>query len=142
MSERFRKRVAVVTAFLNGVGNLDFDTVGQQLADDAVMVLPFVDEVPEVHGKSAIVDQLRNSIPQMFERMDFAYDEWYDVHGADALVAEYHSDCPQKGNGGTYQNRYITVFRFDGDKISLYKEYLNPLKLMAAMAPPEGSATP
>jgi ketosteroid isomerase-like protein len=140
MSEPFLRRVEIVTEFLNGIGNLDFDAVGQHLAEDAVMVLPFVDEMPPVQGRSAIVDQLRGSIPQMFARMNFAYDEWYDVRDADALIAEYHSDCPQKGNGGTYRNTYVTVFRFEGDKISLYKEYLNPLKLMAVIPPADGPA--
>jgi ketosteroid isomerase-like protein len=132
--ERFVEKKKIVTTFLDGIGNLDFDTAGEHLADDAVMVLPFV-EVAAVQGKSAIVHQLRNSIPQMFDRMDFAYDEWYDVRNPDVLVVEYHSECPQKGTSGTYRNRYITVFRFDDDKISLYKEYLNPMELIAAMTP-------
>ncbi|MGB8501539.1 nuclear transport factor 2 family protein [Mycobacterium sp.] len=140
MSEPFFRRVEVVTHFLDSIGDLDFDSVRQHLADDAVMVLPFVDNMPALQGKSAIVDQLRSSIPQMFERMNFAYDQWYDVHDADALIVEYHSECPQKGSGATYTNSYISVFRFESDKISLYKEYLNPLRVIDAVASPGGSA--
>jgi ketosteroid isomerase-like protein len=140
MSEPFFRRVEVVTHFLDSIGDLDFDSVRQHLADDAVMVLPFVDNMPALQGKSAIVDQLRSSIPQMFERMNFAYDQWYDVHDADALIVEYHSECPQKGSGATYENSYISVFRFESDKISLYKEYLNPLRVIDAVASPGGSA--
>lgn len=140
MSEPFFRRVEVVTDFLDSIGDLDFDSVGQHLADDAVMVLPFVDNMPALQGKSAIVDQLRSSIPQMFERMNFAYDQWYDVRDDDALIVEYHSECPQKGSGATYTNSYISVFRFESDKISLYKEYLNPLRVIDAVASPGGSA--
>lgn len=140
MSEPFTRRVEVVTDFLDSIGDLDFDSVGQHLADDAVMVLPFVDDMPALQGKSAIVDQLRSSIPQMFERMNFAFDEWYDVHDDDGLIVEYHSECPQKGSGATYTNSYISVFRFDGDKISLYKEYLNPLRVIDTVAPSDTSA--
>lgn len=133
MPESMLRRVEVVTDFLDGIGDLDFDRAGRLLADDAVMVLPFVD-MPELQGKSAIVDQLRSSIPQMFDRMNFTYDNWYDVDADAALIVEYHSECPQKGSGGTYTNSYISVFRFEGDKISLYKEYLNPLRMIDAVA--------
>ena len=140
MSEPFFRRVEVVTDFLDSIGDFDFDSVGQHLADDAVMVLPFVDNMPALQGKSAIVGQLSSSIPQMFERMNFAYDQWYDVRDDDALIVEYHSECPQKGSGATYTNSYISVFRFESDKISLYKEYLNPLRVIDAVASPGGSA--
>ena len=105
MSEPFFRRVEVVTDFLDSIGDLDFDSVRQHLADDAVMVLPFVDNMPALQGKSAIVDQLSSSIPQMFERMNFAYDQWYDVRDDDALIVEYHSECPQKGSGATYDEQ-------------------------------------
>ena len=139
MSATFDERVRAVRGFLDGIGDLDFDRVEHHLAEDAVMVLPFVDEVPPTRGRSAIVDQLRNSVPAMFERMNFTYDEFYDVRGADAVVAEYHSECPQRGTGKIYRNTYITVFRFDGDKITLYKEYLNPLKFIGFTEPVQGT---
>ena len=132
MSSDFHQSVVTVRDFLDGIGNLDFDRVEQQLSQDAVMVLPFVEEVPPVRGRTSIVDQLRNSVPLMFERMNFTYDDWFEVRDADALVVEYHSECPQRGTGVIYRNTYITVFRFDQDKISLYKEYLNPLKFQAS----------
>jgi uncharacterized protein len=139
VSSDFHRRVATVREFLDSLGNLDFDRVEQRLAQDAVLVLPFVEEVPPVRGRSAIVEQLRNSVPLMFERMNFTYDEWYDVRDADAVVVEYHSECPQKGTGKIYRNTYITVFRFDQDKITLYKEYLNPLKFAGFTDAVDGS---
>jgi ketosteroid isomerase-like protein len=140
MSEPFVEKVRVVTEFLNSIGNLDFDAVGEHLAENAVMVLPFVDGLSPVHGKDAIVDQLRGSIPQMFERMNFAFDDWYNVCDTDTLIAEYHSECPQKGTGTIYKNSYITVFRFEDEKINLYREYLNPSRIFAAVSPAESAA--
>lgn len=124
--------------FLDGIGDLNFDRVEEHLAADAVMVLPFVEGVPPTRGRSEIVAQLRNSVPVMFERMNFTYDEWYDIRGADAVVAEYHSECPQRGSGRIYRNSYITVFRFEGVKITLYKEYLNPVKFIGFTEPVQG----
>ena len=131
MSALFSARVEIVADFLDGIGNLDFGRVERHLADDAVMWLPFVEALPPVQGKSEIVERLRSTVPQMFERMNFTYDAWYDIRNADALVAEYRSECPQNGGEELYRNSYITVFRFEGEKITLYKEYLNPEKIMA-----------
>ena len=134
----FEKRVQRARDFLDSIGALDFDRVERCLAADAVMVLPFVEEGPPTRGRSAIVEQLRTSVPVMFERMNFTYDAWYDVRGAESLIAEYHSECPQRGTGNVYRNSYITVFAFEGDKIALYKEYLNPLKFIGFTDPVQG----
>ena len=131
MAPSFPEKVAIVTDFLDSIGNLDFARVGQILAEDAVMALPFVEALPPVRGRSEIVQRLQDTIPRMFERMAFTYDEWYDVRNMDALVAEYCSECPQRGGDAVYRNDYIGVFRFDGGKIALYREYLNPGKMVA-----------
>ena len=138
-----RRKIEVVTDFLDRTGNLDFDGAGQLLAENAVMVMPFVDEMPRLEGRTAIIDQMRSVIPRMFERMNFSYDAWYDVcNEDDTLIAEYHSECPWTGGAGTYRNSYITVFRFEGDKIALYKEYLNPMRMNALGVSPDGCDAP
>lgn len=133
----FQRKVEIVTDYLNKIGSQDIDGAGQHLADNAVMMVPFapsMDDVPPLEGKSTILDQMRGVILPAFVRMDFTMDEWYDVSGSDALIAEYHSVCPLKeprGQGGEYRNSYVGVFRFADDKIILHKEYFNPVKLTA-----------
>ena len=133
----FRHKVDIVTDYLNSIGALDFDGVGQHLADDAVMMVPFapsMEDVPPLVGKQKILDQMRGVIVPAFVRMDFTVDEWYDVSDSDALIAEYHSVCPLRGptgQGAEYRNSYVGVFRFEGDKIVLHREYFNPIKLAA-----------
>ncbi len=126
-SPEFDARVGIITAFLDGIGDLDFERVAQCLTDDAVMTLPFLD-IPLTNGRAAIVGQLSASVPRMFERMNFFYDAWYDA-GPDTVIAEYHSVCPLKDRPGEYRNSYITVFGFRGNQIGLYKEYLNPTRM-------------
>ena len=143
MSVPVRRKIEVVTDFLDKTGDLDFDSAGQLLAENAVMIMPFVDEIPRLEGRTAIIDQMRSVIPRMFERMNFSYDAWYDVCNDEAaLIAEYHSECPSTGGAGIYRNSYITVFRFDGDKIALYKEYLNPVRMIGFAVPSDGCDTP
>lgn len=129
MPSTFDRRVAIATDFVDSIGNLDFDRVAQHLAANAVMLAPFVDEMPPAEGGPAIVERLRGTVPLMFERMNFTYDRWYGVSDADTVIGEYHSDSPLKGREGRYQNSYITVFKFDGDKIVLFKEYFNPVRM-------------
>ena len=130
MSVPVRRKIEVVTEFLDKVGNLDFDGAEQHLAENAVMITPFIDDLAPLEGRTAIIEQMRNLIPQMLKRMNFTYDAWYDVRDdEDTLIAEYHSESPWKAGDGTYKNSYITVFRFEDDKIALYKEYLNPMRM-------------
>lgn len=130
MTDTFSRRVELVQGFLDSMAGLDFDRLGDHLADDAVMVLPFLEALPPLQGKAAIVGQTKATMEQMFDSMTFTYDAWYDVRDSDTLIAEYHSEAALK-TGGVYRNQYITVFRFDGDKITLYKEFLNPGNVMA-----------
>ncbi len=129
----FRRKVDIVTDYLGRIGSLDIEGAGRHLADNAVMMVPFapsVEDVPPLVGKQAILDEMRGVIVPAFVRMDFIIDEWYDVGDSDALIAEYHSECPLKG-GGEYRNSYVGLFRFEDDKIVLHKEYFNPVKLTA-----------
>ncbi|GAA2554507.1 nuclear transport factor 2 family protein [Mycolicibacterium diernhoferi] len=137
MTAPFTRRVEIATDFLNSIGSLDFEEVGRHLADDAIMALPFLDDLPALHGKSAIVDQLRNTIPHLFRRMDFTFDQWYNIRESDAVIAEYHSEAIMLASDNAYRNSYITVFRFDGDRISLYREYLNPAKMTDLISSPD-----
>lgn len=125
----FAQRVEVIKDFLDSIGNLDFEGVEKHLSDNAVMTLPFLDGLAPTEGRAAIAEQLSATVPQMFERMNFFYDAFYDVRDSDTVIAEYHSECPRKGQAGVYRNNYITVFGFDGEKIALYKEYLNPTRM-------------
>ncbi len=134
----FHRKVDIVTDYLNKIGSQDIDGAGQHLADNAVMMVPFApsaEDVPPLVGKQTILDEMRGVILRAFVRMDFTIDEWYDVSGPDALIAEYHSVCPLRGQGGEYRNSYVGVFRFQDDKITLHKEYFNPIRLTALAAP-------
>ncbi|MCB0940818.1 MAG: nuclear transport factor 2 family protein [Mycobacterium sp.] len=125
----FSRRVEVVRGFLDSIGALDFERAATHLADHAVMTLPFVDGQPPTEGRAAIVGRLSTSVPQLFERMTFHYDAFYEVRDSGTLIAEYHSECPRRNNAGVYRNTYITVFGFDGERIAHYKEYLNPMRM-------------
>ncbi len=125
----FSRRVEVVRDFLDSIGKLDFDRAATHLTDNAVMALPFIDGLPPTEGRDAIVGQLSASVPQLFERMTFCYDTFYEVRDCDTVIAEYRSECPRRNGAGVYRNTYIAVFGFDDEQIVLYREYLNPTRM-------------
>lgn len=133
MSSTSQEKIKIVTEFLERIGRLDIRGAGELLHEDAVMMLPYVDPVPDVIGKQAIIEQLEATTPKMLEYMKFTFDEWYPTADPNCLIVEYRSSCARRDRGGLYENSYISVFKFIGNKISLYKEYLNPLPTAALM---------
>lgn len=124
-----RHNIEIAEDFLNRLGRKDFEGVGQLLAENAVIMLPFLPNSPVLEGRQAILEQFAASMGQTLENMKFTFDAWYPTTEDDVLVGEYHSKCDLKEFAGTYENTYITIARFDGDKIVSWKEYCNPSRL-------------
>jgi ketosteroid isomerase-like protein len=131
MSVQAQKKIEIVTDFMNSIGKLDIEGAGRHLAENAVMVIPYLESMPALEGKANIIRALNDTVPKMYERMEITYDAWYPVSDSDVLITEYRSYCPLRGKSGAYRNVYISVVHFENDKITLYKEYLNPLKINA-----------
>lgn len=123
------RQIEIIERFLGCIGSLDLDRAGDYLDEHCEMTLPYLPSSAPLHGRAAIIAQFKATMPQMLERMDFTFLQWYPSLDSDVVIAEYRSYCPLKGGGGVYENDYITVFRFREDRIVLYREYLNPLQL-------------
>lgn len=133
------ERIALATEFLTRLGRLDAAGVAELLTPDAVMILPFLDAVPDVLGREAIVRQIETTMQPTLESMHFTFDAWHETAGGDVVIGEYRSRCPLLA-GGVYENAYVGFFTFDGDRIAGYKEYLNPLAMAAAFGALAGPA--
>ncbi len=123
------QRIEIARSFLDKLGALDIDGAGEYVAEDAVMLFPFFQQPGPYEGKETILNQFRSTLPNFWERMEFHYKAWYPTVDPDVLIAEFDSKAIKKGNTGTYENEYITVFKFRGDKLVLIKEYFNPSRL-------------
>lgn len=122
-------KIATVTEFMNRLGRMDIAGAAELLTEDAVMALPYLEQIEDLHGRNAIVAQIEATMVQMLEAMHFTYDAWYEAVDGETVIGEYRSKCPIRGREGFYENDYIAVFKLRDGKIALYKEYLNPLKL-------------
>lgn len=122
-------KTEIVRTFMERLGRLDIDGASELLDEDCVMSFPYIDALDDVVGREAIVAQIKGTMMQMLEAMHFTFDSWFEAKDGQTVITEYRSRCPIRGSDGFYENAYVGIFAFKGDRIALYKEYLNPLKL-------------
>ena len=114
----------------------DFDGVVALLDDNVEFDLAFAPEMLEmpVRGREAMHKLLSGIIGAMFEPFRIEISQIYGGCDNDVLVAEYKSDAVVKHNGNHYLNRYVGIFRFDGDEIVFWREYHNTEEATRALS--------
>jgi ketosteroid isomerase-like protein len=115
-------------------GLVDGDHFFDLLADD--VVFDFVITVPDyprhVVGRDNLMELYRGYGATFF--LDRCYD--LRVHHADAtatVVLEYASEGKVVATGYPYGNRYISVVTLKDRKVSAWRDYLDPLRVFAAL---------
>ena len=126
-----------------GISALDLDAVIGELHDDVRFELPYEAAVPD-SGLDGIRDLL-GSMFVMFGKFDMTVADIYDLVDPNMLVARYRGDALGRDKPVVYQNDYLGVFEFRDGRISLWREYDNPVVSAAAIAKfaegtPESSA--
>jgi ketosteroid isomerase-like protein len=126
-----------------GISALDLDAVIGELHDDVRFELPYEAAVPD-SGLDGIRDLL-GSMFVMFGKFDMTVTDIYDLVDPNMLVARYRGDALGRDKPVVYQNDYLGVFEFRDGRISLWREYDNPVVSAAAIAKfaegtPESSA--
>jgi ketosteroid isomerase-like protein len=117
---------------MDGINALDLDVVIGELHDDARFELPYEDAVPD-SGRDGIRDLLA-SMFVMFQKFDMTITDIYDLLDPNLLVARYRGDALGRDKPVVYQNDYLGVFEFRDGRISLWREYDNPMVSAAAIA--------
>jgi ketosteroid isomerase-like protein len=115
-------------------GLADGDQFFDLLADD--VVFDFVITVPDyprrVAGRSNLIELYRGYGSTFF--LDRCHD--LRVHRSDAtrtVVLEYASQGKVVTTGHPYSNRYISVITLKDRKVSHWRDYLDPLRVVAAL---------
>jgi ketosteroid isomerase-like protein len=115
-------------------GLVDGDHFFNLLADD--VVFDFVITVPDyprhVAGRDNVIELYRGYGSSFF--LDRCYD--LRVHRSDStssVVLEYASEGKVVTTGFPYRNRYISVITLRDRKVSHWRDYLDPLRVFAAL---------
>jgi ketosteroid isomerase-like protein len=119
----------VFTEMLNALGRKDFDTFETFIAEEAVFEWPY----PPVDGFDGMMKgraKFRKFCEAgMADCAPYAYsiEQIHDQALPDMLIAEYSSHSFYHPRKIEYANKYLGIFRFEGERITYWKEYLNPL---------------
>lgn len=133
-------------AFLDQVTHMLRHALGDSLApgvvdyldmfsEDAVFEFPFSPGGGvHVEGKEGMAAYLR-SIEDGIALDEFTLKAKYPMVDGRTTVLEYDSKGHHRITGRPYIQSYVTVLRMSGGRITLFREYFDPLAVMAASKP-------
>ncbi|MCU1359266.1 MAG: hypothetical protein JWN99_555 [Ilumatobacteraceae bacterium] len=137
------QNVALLQRFFDSLNSWDFEAMRQIFHPDVVVDLPYVFEPfpSEVRGFDAVM-AFMEGVPDFAEAenlSDFSLHAFAD--DPNELVAEFRSDMKLR-NGREHKNQYVVRATVCDGKLILYREYMNPIKLLMAVGgkivPPPG----
>jgi len=122
----------IIEEGLRGVAQGDhfFNLLADDVAFDFVITVP--DYPRHVVGRDNLIELFRGYGSTFF--LDRCYD--LRVHRSDptsTVVLEYASEGRVVATGHSYRNRYISVVTVKDGKVSHWRDYLDPLRVLAAL---------
>lgn len=129
----------IVNKFLEAEAKQDVQGMAVFMADNIVYETPFaLPGVPErVEGKGTLIEMLDQFIGKergMYTSWDINNIQVYSGGEPDLFFAEMKGQGVVAQNGHQYRQSYISLFRVTDGRISLWREYFNPIPLQEAIA--------
>jgi ketosteroid isomerase-like protein len=124
--------VEVARRFLAGLEAMDIDTALACFSPDAVQEMPFAP--PGFPTRLDGIDALRRQyggLPDAYASMRFDVTARHAMADPEWALLEYHGTISQQ-DGSRYDNDYAGLFQVIDGRITLFREYFNPLVLQAA----------
>jgi ketosteroid isomerase-like protein len=119
----------VAQQIMAAVSRLDYEALRSYLAADVVMEFPYA--VPGLGPRFSGIDDVIAAMsvaPVMFNSFTWTMTDCFASPSMNSLIVRAKSEASLKG-GGQYQNNYAIVFMFLEDKVVMWREYFNSLKL-------------
>ena len=111
------------------------------VAEDAVVEFPYVGNLGpsgRFEGKAAIAKYFGETVRTFgFEGFTFSNIRIYQTTAPDLALAEVHGSSRIRQTGKAYEQDYVMVLRAKDGLISSYREYWNPMVVLAAIAKEE-----
>lgn len=130
---------AVALSYFTLLMRRDLEGFADIWHEDAVQDIPFPPEgfgkfvTTKFADKSAIMDHYRVAFANRKDHV-FWIDEIYKTDRPGHVIIEARARSVVGETGKVYENNYVCVFVVRGGKLSLLKEYANPLHFMNAFA--------
>src|SRR5574337_832931 len=127
---------ALFEEMLRRLGSAQFEGACALLAENVRCDWPFP---PTPEGPEELVG--RETVRAFFEGgmsafapYSYTIEQIYDLVDPDVLIAEYSSHTHVLADGYPYANRYIGILRFAEGVITYWREYINPVPVLAVLA--------
>jgi ketosteroid isomerase-like protein len=117
--------------FYDRLGRLDIEGCCALLTDDAEALFPFSPGEDRTHvtrGREAIVTRLNVAVPRVAKQINFFYEDFIPGLDPDVLVMQCRSRGVRRKGDFPYENEYVVILRFRGDKIACWAEYFDVVK--------------
>ena len=114
----------------------DAATLLDMFAEDGILECPFAPPgaLRHLQGKTAIADYYRR-LTAIQGSDGMVLTASYPAESPDRLLLEYDGLVRNKRDGGTYRQRYLAIVQVAGGRLTLFREYWNPLPLVASFGP-------
>lgn len=126
-----------VVEMLRLAGDSDMDALIAHFADDAVMELPFAPvSMPKRYDGTEAIYGFMSFVRDAFSSFSMTVDAVYETADPNVVIAEHHSEGVVRANGRPYDNRYCTIFTFDGTgRVVRWREYYDAGVVVRAFRP-------
>lgn len=128
-----------VSRFLEAEAKQDVQGMADVLAEDIIFEMPFTPPgLPDrVEGKGTVVEFLEQFLGKergVFTGWDLHNIRIYPGADPELVFAELDGQGVVVKSGFQYRQKYIILFRVSDGRISLWREYLNSIRLQGAIA--------
>lgn len=116
----------VAKQFLQSLEAQDTNAIAQLWAEDAALEAPYDLEGREFPNREAAQGYIEGVVG-LFNEIRFEQIRLYETRNPNLVIIEAQGDFVVAENGRPYRNTYVFVFQTSGNRVSLIREYLNPL---------------
>lgn len=128
----------IISALLKEEGRQNIQGMAEFLSENVVYEMPYA-----LHGTPEVIkgrDSLIGLLQQFIGKETGLYAEWsihdvkiYPSGEPDLLFAEMMAKGIVSGSGYAYKQSYISLFRLHEDRVTMWREYFNPIPLQEAL---------
>jgi ketosteroid isomerase-like protein len=127
---------SAVDQFYKAFGNTDLKLLAQIVTEDFTVDLPVLAHVgldPEYHGLAGFEKLLEDRKTQAIHYTSFEESERMVAAGRVAVFGRTTGTAGARKN--PFAHDWVHLFRFEGDRIKLLKEYIDASEVSQALAP-------
>ena len=126
---------SAVNRFYQAFGENNPDLLTDVATKDFKIKIPKLDYVPLQHTYAGIAG-FKQLMKDREGRIEYTkFEEQDRIIGDDAVAVFGYTEGIAVVEGGKFSHNWVHVFRFDGGRVAVFKEYVDASEVSAALAP-------